>query len=249
VRSRASTGTTGERTLSAVNRRGFDWRKKRLRQILRRLVAFLGTDPGPSPKIFCIGLNKTGTTTMQACFLALGLSPVASPGQPNRRTQARLFKNIMYRGNYRPALRYARRYRSFEDRPWNVWDMYQHLDRTFPDSRFILTTRDPDDWWRAVSRWLTHEKPHLVDRYMHHLKAPAFEEQAFIDGFEAYNADVRRYFGSRDDFLVFDVCAGGEWKPLCTFLHLPVPDVPFPHRNRQNYTDGPRNQPTSGQHQ
>ena len=220
-----------------------------MRQILRRLATLLGADPGPSPKIFCLGLNKTGTTTMHACFEALGLGPIASPGEPDPQSQSQLFKDIAYSGNYRPALRFARRYRSFEDRPWNVWDMYQHLDRTFPDSRFILTTRDPDDWWRAVSRWLTHTKPQLVDRYLRHLKAPAFEKQAFIDGFEAYNANVRAYFGSRDDFLVLDVCAGDEWKPLCTFLHLPVPDVTFPHRNRQNYTDGPQNRPLSDQNQ
>ena len=32
-----------------------------------------------------------------------------------------------------------------------------------------------------------------------------------------------------DRLLVFDVAEG--WEPLCRFLDVPIPTVPFPHRN------------------
>ena len=39
----------------------------------------------------------------------------------------------------------------------------------------------------------------------------------------------------KDQLLVFDVSEG--WEPLCKFLDLPVPDVPFPNINdRQQVT-------------
>ena len=40
----------------------------------------------------------------------------------------------------------------------------------------------------------------------------------------------------KDQLLVFDVSEG--WEPLCKFLDLPVPDVPFPNINdRQEVTN------------
>ena len=33
----------------------------------------------------------------------------------------------------------------------------------------------------------------------------------------------------KDQLLVFDVREG--WEPLCTFLDLPIPDIPFPNVN------------------
>lgn len=34
----------------------------------------------------------------------------------------------------------------------------------------------------------------------------------------------------KDQLLVFDVKEG--WQPLCDFLGIPVPDIPFPHKNK-----------------
>ena len=68
-------------------------------------------------------------------------------------------------------------------------------------------------------------------------KASAFDKDAFLAGYLSYNNEVREYFGTRDDFLELNVCGSEGWKKLCPFLDVPIPDVPFPHRNRQNYKD------------
>jgi hypothetical protein len=46
--------------------------------------------------------------------------------------------------------------------------------------------------------------------------------------FEAHNEEIRREVPA-ERLLVFSVSEG--WEPLCGFLGVPVPDVPFPKTN------------------
>ena len=46
------------------------------------------------------------------------------------------------------------------------------------------------------------------------------------------------YFAGRDDFLEIDLAEGAGWASLCALLDAPVPDQPFPWRNR-GAADGP----------
>ncbi len=34
----------------------------------------------------------------------------------------------------------------------------------------------------------------------------------------------------KDKFFVFNIKEG--WEPLCKFLEVPIPDTPFPHKNK-----------------
>ena len=47
-----------------------------------------------------------------------------------------------------------------------------------------------------------------------------------------HNEEVRAYFGDSDDFLEFSIEEGDGWEKLCRFLDKPVPNVPFPHKNK-----------------
>lgn len=220
------------------------------------------------PKVFGLGLSKTGTTTLGESFELLGLTPCAHPqlvhdclvgeGPPevDLRGYAEtarfagdvsefgeyphrvLVAQVLEHANYALAIELARHFRSFEDRPWNIAPMYRLLDEAYPGSRFVLTRREPERWWRSVEQWLLVTHPHdegKTGRYLTQLKAERIEREAFIAAYRAYDAEVRGYFAGRDDFLAIDFEAGEGWEPLCTFLGLPVPDAPFPHANRQEY--------------
>jgi hypothetical protein len=187
------------------------------------------------PRVFGIGLNKTGTTSLKKCFRILGLEPIAPPSGESsalKEAKAALFE----REDYEPALRFAELYRSFEDRPWNMWQMYRHLDERFPGSRFVLTVRDPEAWWRSVHQWTSVAKLGMVDTYSSHLGVDRLEHDTAIAAFHAYNEEVRRHFAGREqDLLVVDFGAGQGWPEICAFLGTAVPEVPFPHSNRQLY--------------
>ena len=233
--------------------------------------------PTPSfePKVFGIGLSKTGTTTLGTCFEILGLVPCARPqaihdalvgSGPNAGTldswaeaanlscpnpdgiagkarfgswphRALVAEVLAYR-NYDLVIELARHFRSFEDRPWNIAPLYRLLDEAFPGSRFILTSRDANNWWRSVEQWLTRTHPQDEGkrwRYFRQLDVDRIERNAFIAAYHRYNTEIRQHFSGRPDFLEIDFEQGGGWSELCRFLELPLPNRPFPHENRQFY--------------
>jgi hypothetical protein len=179
-------------------------------------------------RVFCVGFNKTGTRSLLNSFEILDLGPVAS-------CNMKLTQGIFETGSYEEALRYARDYRSFKDRPWNVWDMYIHLDERFPGSYFILTVREPESWWRSVDRWITVQKPSMGSIYRKHLRSSSPSKESMIEAYLRHNREITEYFDGRDCFLVMNLEEGDGWEKLCPFLDLPIPDFPFPHSNRQNY--------------
>lgn len=187
------------------------------------------------PRVLVVGMNKTGTSTMKGCFQEVGWVPVASPKTMSG--VSRLVKDIIHDGNYESTLELIPHFLAFEDRPWNVWDVYKHAADRFPDSRFVLTVRDSGSWWRSVNNWLTHKKPQLVETYQTQLRADSFTERDFIAGYERRNAEISDFFQGTDRLLTVDVTAGTAWEPICGFLGVPVPDAPFPHRNKQKYRD------------
>jgi hypothetical protein len=177
-------------------------------------------------------MNKTGTSSLGRALRQLGMVPLAGPRQAHR---AGLVTALFERGDYEPALRYAHMYRAFEDRPWNVWEMYRHLDERYPGSRFVLTRRDPERWWRSVHRWITVSKPGIGERYRLHLRAASLGEDDMLEAYSRFNREICDYFAGRADFQVLDLEAGDGWVPLSRFLALPVPHGSFPHANRQSY--------------
>lgn len=190
--------------------------------------------PTAYKRVFCIGMNKTGTSTMKQCFEFLGLTPVAAPtncGPNARQLRHQFFKDR----DYEPLLKLAENYRSFEDRPWNMWEMYRHLDMRFPDSLFILTAREPESWWRSTEQWITVSKPDVMSLYQLHLRVSDPGKDSMVASYLRYNTEVTRYFEGTGKLLRFDLAAGDGWEKLCLFLGLAVPDRDFPHANRQSY--------------
>lgn len=214
------------------------------------------------PKVFGVGLSKTGTTTLGECFEILGLTPCAHPqlfhdailGEDPLAEALRPFAEsrsdwgeyphrvlvaqILEHANYDLAIDLARYFRTFEDRPWNIAPLYRLLDEAFPGSRFVLTWREPERWWRSVETWLLRTHPEdggKKRRYLTQLKASRIDRAEFLAAYEAHNAAVRAYFAGRDDFLAINFERGEGWAELCPFLGVSIPATPFPHENRQRY--------------
>ncbi len=186
-----------------------------------------------SPKIFGIGFNKTGTTTLKHCYEELHLTPIAPTGGEQIK---RLTHKIFDDNDYEPMLKKAKKYRSFEDRPWNIWEAYRHLDERFPGSLFILTVREPENWWRSVERWISVSKPWMAQRYRAHLRSDNLLPESMISAYQSYNQEVREYFANTDRLLEINFEAGQGWPELCTFLNVPLPQKPIPHVNTQSYS-------------
>jgi len=172
-------------------------------------------------KVFGIGMNKTGTTTLGECLSRLGFRHHSFDLELTRAVDE---------GRMAPVFEVADAYDSFEDWPWPL--IYRQLDDRYPAAQFILTTRiDSDTWIDSLRRHADETGPTAFRQIVYGHAMPHGHEEEHVRIYERHNAEVRGYFGDRDDFL--EVCweEKAEWDELCQFLGMPVPHEPFPHAN------------------
>lgn len=178
-------------------------------------------------KIFGIGLNKTGTSTLGALGALLGLRC--------KTWDARLFDAVIARGEREALWATIDAHDLFEDFPYPL--LYRELDAQFPGARFILTVRE------SAEAWLASLKAHSMrgrtgsrtNALVYGLQYPHGREAHFIDFYERHNAAARLYFAERpQDFL--EICWENEpsWERLCAFLGVEAPPGPPPKTNARD---------------
>jgi hypothetical protein len=133
-------------------------------------------------------------------------------------------------------------YRSQVD--WPGARYWRELARHFPEAKVILTVRDPDAWFDSVQATIApfiaargrHLSPHvnaIAEMAYRTIVAPIFEDRlsdrdhatrVFREHIAAVKAEIPAH-----RLLVLDLREG--WQPLCDFLGVEVPDVPFPKTN------------------
>lgn len=189
------------------------------------------TDPASSiglglhrPKIIGVGMQKTGTSSLRDALRLLGYHV----GDNN-------FQMLwpIVAGNWERVARKVARYHAVEDNPWPL--VYRELDQRFPGSKFILTLRDEDAWYRSVARHIgAQPNPMHEWIYGRGKSVPQRNPAHAISVYRRHNEAVRAYFATRPaDLLVVDWTQGDGWPELCDFLGHEVPERPFPHANRE----------------
>jgi hypothetical protein len=167
-------------------------------------------------KVFCIGLGKTGTTSLKEALRILGYRLIRLPLD---------WKGITEFDAALPGVSAA---------------MYPELDVAYPGSKFILTVRDVEGWLKSIERdmGLKHgvSRQRRAERekiLMTKYGRTTFDKDAFRNAFHEHEARARKYFEDRpDDLLVLNVTTSAGWEPLCDFLGVPVPAEPFPNVNK-----------------
>lgn len=96
-------------------------------------------------KIFCIGLNKTGTTSLEKTFNELGFIV------GNQADAEKIFFKDFFDRRFDALEQYCKTAEVFQDVPFAFFDFIPFLDTRFPNSKFILTIRDcPQQWYNSV---------------------------------------------------------------------------------------------------
>ena len=103
-------------------------------------------------KIFCISLQRTGTTSTGRFFRDHGYS-VATYGMSRKN----LWTMSYFKGDYEGIFKTKdfRKSQVFEDDPWWLSDFYKVLYHRFSESKFILLERDADKWFDSM---VSHSK-------------------------------------------------------------------------------------------
>ena len=103
-------------------------------------------------KVFCVGANKTGTTSIGEFLKETGYR--VAPQIPAER-----FINTWAIRDFRLLFQFCRKYEAFQDIPFSLDYTFQFLDFNFPNSKFILTIRSSaEEWLESYRRFATEDK-------------------------------------------------------------------------------------------
>ncbi len=212
---------------------------------------FRGWKNSRMPKIFCIGRNKTGTTSMAEFLGQCGYN--VAPQTP-----AELLIDQWHASNFEPIIRFARTAgNAFQDIPFSLPETFVALHKAFPESKFILTVRgSSDDWYRSLTNYHAKLFGHgkipdkndlmeadyngkgwmwKVNQMVYHTpENDIYNREILIAHYEKYNNDVIRYFSLfPGNLLVVNLADADAPERIAQFLNLkaPVPEMPWENKN------------------
>lgn len=98
-------------------------------------------------KIFCISMQRTGTTSVGDFFRKYGFK-VAGWSAVEKNNWSKLHFDGDYDSIFSSQV--FKKHKVFEDGPWSTGHFYKYLFYRFPQSKFILFTRNADDWFNSM---------------------------------------------------------------------------------------------------
>ena len=205
-------------------------------------------------EIIGAGFGRTGTRSLKTALEELGFGPCyhmvevfghlehADVWQAAWRGEPVGWEGLL--GDYRAAV------------DWPACTFYGELMERYPDAKVLLSVRDPERWYESVRNTIFElssfnsglgfsrvvfavvtlfafgrsSRGNPVENIIWEGTFDRrFENKAYAIGvFEKHNEEVKRRVPP-ERLLVYEVRKG--WGPLCEFLGVPEPEVPFPRLN------------------
>lgn len=204
-------------------------------------------------KVFVIGDNKTGTTSLAHLFSEWGF-------EVGDQWLAQILGLYWLRsGDPTDIINYCQTAEVFQDVPFSKNDLFKHLDRAFPKSKFVLTVRnDEHEWFESLvrfhtkvlssnkssppspddlrrDRWPILGYPYEIQKIVYGLSDDSefYNESIYKAAYLRNNQEKRNYFKDRpNDFLEINLSRSGDFFRLCEFLKIETDATQFPHLNR-----------------
>jgi len=182
-------------------------------------------------KVFCIGRNKTGTTSMEGWMSNAGLKVCP---QPKGEDLLREWAN----GSYKPFEVLSTTFDGFQDICWNLDGVPQAMYKMHPDAFFILTMRENADvWYRSLIRYMNNTKPKKMAGYSREERhkliygCSILDEKQTKKHYNDYNRKMIDFFESNNaNFMQLTIPSSNISERLADFTGLKV--VRFPHANK-----------------
>jgi Sulfotransferase domain len=187
-----------------------------------------------APKVFGIGLSRTGTSSLGAALERLG------------------YLQAHFLNPFTMEILSERDFGLFDaatDTPVSM--RFETLFNLYPNARFVLTERPYDSWAGSLRRHFEHWigtadfacLRELTARQGASIHPP---ELAMVHGalyyshpdpraaYDTFHTRVTRFFADKPDgkLLRHSVFLGDGWRKLCEFLGRPVPEEPYPRINQ-----------------
>jgi hypothetical protein len=186
------------------------------------------------PKIFGIGLNKTGTSSLGDYFELLGYKLYCRPTSKNIEIAKRnpeYFDKII------------NEHQVFEDWPWALPSLYKYIYNKYPTSKFILTMRENEEkWFDSLYRHSQRTGPTEQRKqiYGYHDPEPKNNDnkQQHIKIYMKHYENVINFFNNSNGnsrLLILYVNDENKEKKIHEFINRPFNKynfIKYPHSNR-----------------
>ncbi|WP_179319501.1 sulfotransferase family protein [Winogradskyella helgolandensis] len=174
-------------------------------------------------KVFVIGFQKTGTTTLETVLIDLGYRVYGGDKQiikiDSEEDRTTYIKSIM------------ENFDVVQDMPWPIY--FKELYNLYPNAKFILTYRDPEDWIRSMVKYFGNTKS-VIRKKIYGEDQLEGNEALFLETYNRHNDAVLSFFQDKENFLLMDIKKDFNYKTLYPFLEIsPIPNKPFP-KSRSN---------------
>lgn len=193
-------------------------------------------------KIIGTGVGRTGTFSLRLAIDALGFGPChhMEVVVRNMDPQVNLWTKAL-EGKPDWAAIYKGHSSAVD---WPTAAFYKELYKAFPTAKFILGTRDPENWADSfgstiykLMAGIDQAPEHMQEWLQMCLKVTTkcgfplgLDRDQLIKGFIAHNDAVKQAIPA-EQLLVYSVKDG--WEPLCQFLGVSIPNEAFPRTNNR----------------
>ena len=188
------------------------------------------------------GFGRTGTNSLKLALEHLGFGPCHHMFEVRDHPERLADWEAAARGEAVDWDRVFLGYRAQVD--WPGARYWRELVQHFPKGKVVLTVRDPDTWFDSVQATIVpflaargkHPSPHVnaiaemgnetvaVQVFDGRLSEREHAKRIFLEHIAEVQAAI-----PADRLLTFDLRDG--WQPLCDFLEVEVPEIPFPKTN------------------
>jgi hypothetical protein len=199
-------------------------------------------------KIFCIGCNKTGTTSLYDEFKRNGYSM----GNQN---EAEYLLNDYVTGNFDKIIKYCESADVFQDVPFSFQNTYRYLDAAYPNSKFILSVRNSaDEWYDSLVYFHLYRhnrgtvptaeqlqtNPYRYRGWMWEAmngvygttEKDPYDKTILTNYYNKHNEDTMEYFKDRpNDFIKINLADADSYSKFKTFMGIENEFEKFPHSN------------------
>ncbi|XP_039257798.1 uncharacterized protein LOC120334362 [Styela clava] len=209
-------------------------------------------------KVISAGFPKTGTKTMTVALQILGFNVYDYMENTTilGNDWVKIFRDGWTTEDFK---RMYENVDAVSDLPPSYF--WEEIHKAFPEAKIILSIRDEDSWYKSFFKQFTANESSWALKIMSLLSPTgywslkiiydhfigsvifgfrdsllwkpfsrlSFNEQLMKLKYRTHNANVLQN-APPEKLLVYNFHEG--WEPLCKFLGVPVPDVPFPHKNK-----------------
>ncbi|TVU91623.1 sulfotransferase [Vreelandella titanicae] len=205
-------------------------------------------------KVFCISMQRTGTTSVGRFFSDAGLR---WSGWADCRKNG--WAESWYDGDYEKIFSSNDFLvkNAFEDSPWWAPGFYKILYHRFPDSKFILLTRDTNSWLNSM---INHSNDNLIGEPERHCKIYRREKEfyeknkfallnkksmciseateKYKEAYENHNREAIDFFGKKSPSSLFvgKLEDPDKWQNLASFLNIKISKG---YNNHENSSSNP----------